>query len=70
MLKAKGIHHHWNNILRIMNTHTLQTVVLPTKTKVINVRTPSKPIEQAQQIYNATHCKRTQTPIKKYVVYH
>ena len=53
-----------------MNTHTLQTVVLPTKTKVINVRTPSKPIEQAQQIYNATHCKRTQTPIKKYVVYH
>jgi len=53
-----------------MNTHTLQNLVLPTKTKVINIRTPSKPIEQAQQIYNAIHCKRTQSPIKKYVVYH
>lgn len=70
MLKAKGIHHDWSNILRIMNTHTIQTIVLPTKTKVLNIRKPSKPIEQVQQIYDATSCKLTQTPIKKYVVYH
>ena len=35
--------------------------------KTIHLRKPSKPIEQ---VYNATKCIKTQTAIKKYVVYH
>ncbi len=70
MLKQHGLTYDWRNILRILNTHTIQTVVLPTDKKVIHMRIPSKPIEQLQQIYSATQCKHTQTPTKKYVVYH
>ena len=70
MLKAKGIKHDWKNIVRIMNTQTIQTITLPTDKKNIHISKPSKPIEEAQQIYKATNCKQTQTAIKKYVVYH
>lgn len=70
MLKEQEIHHDWNNIVRIMSTQTIQTIELPTDKKNIHIRKPSKPIEQAQQIYKATKCKESQTPIKKYVVYH
>ncbi len=70
MLKAQGIKHDWSNILRIMNTHTIQTILLPTDKKTIQLRMPSKAIQQAQQIYSATKCKETQTAKKKYVVYH
>ena len=70
MLKQHGLTYDWRNILRILSTHTIQTVVLPTDKKVIHMRIPSKPIEQLQQIYSATQCKHTQTPTKKYVVYH
>lgn len=70
LLKKQDIHHDWANIVRIMATHTIQTVVLPTDKKTIHLRKPSKPIEQAQQIYQATGCSHTQSPIKKYVVYH
>lgn len=70
MLKQKGLNYDWKNILRILSTHTIQTVVLPTDKKVIHMRLPSKPIEQAQQIYQATNCTQTQTATKKYVVYH
>jgi len=69
-LKQQNIHHDWANIVRIMNTHTIQTVILPTDKKTIHLRKPSKPIEQAQKIYQATGCKQTQAPVKKYVVYH
>ena len=70
MLKEKGIHHDWKNIVRIMNTQIIQTIVLPTDKKTIHLRKPSKPIQQAQQIYAATQCSETQKAIKKYVVYH
>lgn len=70
MLKEKGIHHDWPNIVRIMNTHTIQTIELPTDKKRIHLRKPSKPIKEVQQIYAATNCTKTQTAIKKYVVYH
>lgn len=61
MLKEKGIHHDWKNTVRIMNTQIMQT---------IHLRKPSKPIQQAQQIYAATQCSETQKAIKKYVVSH
>jgi len=70
MLKNENIHYDWHNIKRIMSTHTIQTIELPTDKKVIHLRKPSKPNEQVQQIYNATQATRTQTAVKKYVVYH
>ena len=70
MLKAQGINYDWANIRRIMATHTVQTIELPTDTKTIHLRKPSKPIEEVQQIYHATGCTETQKATKKYVVYH
>lgn len=70
MLKKAGINHDWQNIVRIMNTQTIQTLELPTDKKTIHLRKPAKPIEQVQQIYDATRCTHTQSPTKKYVVYH
>jgi hypothetical protein len=70
MLKKKGIHQDWSNIVRIMNTQTIQTIELPTDKKTIQLRKPSKPIQEVQQIYKATQCKETQSAVKKYVVYH
>lgn len=70
MLRQKGIHHDWRNILRIMSTQTIQTIELPTDKKNIHLRKPAKPIEEVRQIYNATNCTDTQKAIKKYVVYH
>jgi transposase len=70
MLKEKGLHYDWKNIVRIMNTQTIQTLVLPTDKKTIHLRKPAKPIKEARDIYSATGCSQTQKPIKKYVVYH
>ena len=70
MLKTNGINHDWKNIVRIMNTHTIQTVVLPTDKKNIHLRKPAKPIKEVKQIYDAANCKISQMAVKKYVVYH
>lgn len=70
MLRQKGIRHDWRNILRIMDTQTIQTIELPTDKKDIHIRKPSKPIKEVQQIYQATGCKDTEKAVKKYVVYH
>jgi len=70
MLKQKGIQYEWNNIVRILNTHVTQTIILPTPTKTIHLRKPSKPIEIAMKIYQATNTDKTMTPKTKYVVYH
>ena len=70
MLKEQGIHHDWKNIVRIMNTQTIQTIELPTDTKTIHLRKPSKPINQVADIYRATNCKQTQPAQRKYGVYH
>ena len=70
MLKKKEITHDWQNIVRIMNTQTIQSLLLPTKTKTISLRKPSKPIKEAQDIYKATNTKSMIPAKKKYVVYH
>lgn len=69
-LKQSGLNYGWQNIVRIMSTQTIQTVVLPTDKKCIHLRKPSKPIKEVEQIYTITGCKDTQKPVKKYVVYH
>jgi len=70
MLKGKGINYDWKNIVRIMNTHTIQTIVLPTDKKIIHLRKPANPISEVKQIYDATNSLNSQKAVKKYVVYH
>lgn len=70
MLKSTGIHHDWKNILRIMSTHKIQTLKIPTDKKTIFLRKPTNPIVEVQQIYTATNCSDYLKPLKKYVVYH
>lgn len=70
MLKKKGINHDWQNIVRIMNTQTIQSLLLPTKTKTISLRKPSRPIKEALDIYQATNTNSMVPAKKKYVVYH
>lgn len=70
MLREKKISHDWQNILRIMSTQRIQTLELPTDKKTIHLRKPSKPIDEAREIYQATGCSETQKATKKYVVYH
>ncbi|MFO7655743.1 MAG: IS1634 family transposase [Bacteroidales bacterium] len=70
MLKEKGINHDWRNIVRIMNTQTIQSIVLNAETKKICIRKPSKPIQEALDIYQATSTNSMVPDKKKYVVYH
>lgn len=70
MLKDKSINHNWTNIVRIMNTQSLQDVELPMKTKTLRITTSSKPIEKAGEIYKATNTKSMINRKQKYVVYH
>lgn len=69
-LKQAGIRYDWSNIVRIMSTHMIQTIVLPTPTKDIYLRKPAQPMEKVQEIYRATKTDKTMTPTVKYVVYH
>ncbi|MGF1636805.1 MAG: hypothetical protein ACFCUU_07005 [Cyclobacteriaceae bacterium] len=70
MLKAKGIPHDWQNVVRIMNTQTIQSLELPTQTKTIGIEKPSRPIKEVLEIYSATNTKSMIPTKKKYVVYH
>ena len=47
MLKSQGIDHDWSNIVRIMNTQTIQTIHLPTDKKNIQLTIPSNPINNS-----------------------
>jgi transposase len=70
MLKEKGIKHDWKNIVRIMNTQTIQELLLPTETRKISLVKPSRPIKEVLEIYQATTTKSIIPAKKKYVVYH
>ncbi len=70
MLKQKNINYDWKNILRIMNTQSLQDIVMPMKTKTLRVTTSSKPIEKVHEIYKATNSNAMINKKQKYVVYH
>ena len=70
MLKDENIHLSWSNIIRIMNTQSLQDVILPMKTKTMKITTSSKPINKAVEIYKATNTKSMINRKQKYVVYH
>ncbi len=70
MLKTDKINYDWKNIVRIMNTHTIQTVLLSTDKKNIHLRKTATPIEEVKNIYKATNTKNYIRSSKKYVVYH
>lgn len=70
MLKDNGINYNWTNIIRIMNTQSLQDIVLPMKTKTLRITTSSKPIGKALEIYKATKTNSMIKRKQKYVVYH
>ncbi len=69
-LGQHGLRYDWKNIVRIMNTQKLLTVHQQAKTKDIRLRVVSKPIAEAEQIYNALGFKHYPFKTKKYVVYH
>lgn len=57
-LKAKGIHHDWSHIVRIMNTQKAATVTMMDKNnQKIYIRKCSKPESKARQIYDALSYK-------------
>lgn len=70
MLKEKEINTGWKNIVRIMSTQTIQSLIIPTETKTISLTKPSRPIKETLQIYQATNTKSIIPAKKKYVVYH
>ncbi len=70
MLKKNEINHEWKNIVRIMNTQTIQSILCNTETKTICIRKPSIPIKEALDIYKATNTISRIPDKKKYVVYH
>lgn len=70
MIKSKGIKHDWRNIVRIMNTQTIQSIIMKTESKTICIRKPSRPINEVLSIYQATSTKSMIPNKKKYVVYH
>ncbi len=70
LLKDKEINHSWTSIIRIMNTQSLQDVVVPMKSKTLRITSSSKPIAKAFEIYKATNTKATIQRKQKYVVYH
>ncbi len=70
MLKENGITSDWRNIVRIMNTQSIQSIIFNNETKKFCVRKPSKPIKEVLDIYQATNTKSMVPDKKKYVVYH
>ena len=55
-LKNRGIHHDWQNIIRIMNTQKAGTITMNQKNgKQINKRVCSVPSANVQEIYSATN---------------
>jgi hypothetical protein len=70
-LKSKGIHHDWQNIVRIMNTQKLVTVTMKdNQNQIINIRTCSLPTAKAQQVYTAMNYKSMPFYRKKFVLPH
>ncbi len=70
MLKDNEINYSWTSILRIMNTQSLQDVVIPMKTKTLRITSSSKPMEKVLKIYKAPNTKSSIEKKQKYVVSH
>ncbi len=68
-LKAFGINHDWQNIVRIMNTQKLVTTTMLDKAQQkVCIRTCSRPTAGAQKIYQTLKLKEVPWYRKKYVL--
>lgn len=68
-LKALGINHDWQNIVRIMNTQKLVSTTMLDKTQQkICIRTCSRPNAEVMQIYQALKLKQMPYQRKKFVL--
>lgn len=75
LLKSNGIHHCWSNIVRIMNTQTIQTTELKNrsndgKTRTTKLRKVAKPIDKVREIYVAAKVTSSIPSRVQSVVYH
>ena len=67
-LKKHGIHYHWQNITRIMNTQKTGTITMnQANGKKVHIRLCSKPVLGAQEIYKAMGYKMRPYHRKKFV---
>jgi hypothetical protein len=67
-LKNYGVHHDWQNIVRVMNTQKAGTITMNRGDgKKLNVRVCSKPTLGAQEIYSAMDYKQMPFYRKKFV---
>lgn len=69
-LKQSNINHDWTNIVRIMNSHKMNTIKMKMRTKEVHIRKASTPEESVAHIYKIMGIKKLPKTTKKYVVYH
>ena len=68
-LKKAGIHHDWQNIVRIMNTQKMVvSTARDSNDQLLMIKKCSRPQPQALEIYQALNLKQMPFTIKKYVV--
>lgn len=68
-LKESGIHHDWQNIIRIMNTQKMVTsTVRDSNDQLLMIKKCSRPHPQALEIYQALNMKQMPFNMKKFVV--
>jgi hypothetical protein len=68
-LKQAGIHHDWQNIVRIMNTQKMVvSTVRDSNDQLLVIKKCSRPHAQALEIYQALKLKQMPFSMKKYVV--
>lgn len=68
-LKESGIHHDWQNIVRIMNTQKMVlSTVRDSNDQLLIIKKCSRPHPQALEIYQALNLKQMPFSMKKFVV--
>ncbi len=68
-LKQKGIHHDWQNIVRIMNSQKAVTISFEINDgSRIHIRKCSEPVKEVQEIYNALGFKDRPYRRRKFVL--
>jgi transposase len=65
-LRARGVHHSWATVKRVMRSHTYATITLPTTSgAVIHVRKPGVPEAIHEEIYETLGVNYTNLPVTK-----
>jgi hypothetical protein len=68
-LNQSGIHHDWQNIVRLMNTQKMVvSTVKDSKDQLLMIKKCSKPLPDVLEIYHALNLKQMPFKMKKYVL--